>query len=81
MAIWHQESCKGIATNMLVVYPMTLLWHPIMLLKLLLGTLGVPGGYSSAEMRSLAKTYTHMKVGQAYEVIQRQKPQVRSFKT
>ncbi|KAG8853919.1 hypothetical protein FRB96_007928 [Tulasnella sp. 330] len=81
LAVWHHESCKGIATNMLIVYPKRLLWHPIMLLKILLGALGVPGGYSSAEMGSLAKTYKHLNFGTAYEIIQKQRPQVTTHRS
>ncbi|KAG9014013.1 hypothetical protein FRB94_000210 [Tulasnella sp. JGI-2019a] len=90
LAIWHQDSCKGVLSNMLVVdkslvlwHPMTMLYmdktlilrHPIIMLKLALGYLGAPGGYSSVEMDSLRKTARHQEVGLAYEIIQKQRPQ------
>lgn len=62
---------------MLAVPPPTILRHPILYLKLLLGYVGLPGGYSAEEIQGLENGKKFQREGAAYMTIQRWNPQVR----
>ncbi|KAG9039362.1 hypothetical protein FRB95_010650 [Tulasnella sp. JGI-2019a] len=79
LALWHPESCRAILVNLFVVHPSLLIWHPIMLVKTILGSFGVPGGYSAEQMNGLKITEEFQKTGSAYSKIQAQRPQTLGF--
>lgn len=75
LAIWHPDSCRGILTNLLVVDPMLLIWNPLKAIKLGLGFLGLPGGYSKKEINGVRRAMA-FRDGAAYMTVQSAMPQV-----
>lgn len=76
LALGHQESCRGTHTTLLIVHPRILIRHPIMLLKTILGFLGVPGGYSAVEIEGFKGIRRFTNEASGYQAIQKEKPQV-----
>ncbi|KAG8863177.1 hypothetical protein FRB96_009359 [Tulasnella sp. 330] len=79
LALWHRESCSGILNNMMIAHPTLLVSHPIMVVKLLLGYFGVPGGYSKPEIDGLMSTNDFANKASAYRAIQEQTPQTLGY--
>ncbi|KAF8598873.1 alpha/beta-hydrolase [Ceratobasidium sp. AG-I] len=75
LAVYHQDSCLGTHQNMLFVNPRSLLKHPIMMIKTVLGFAGLPGGYAGEDIDSLKRAEAFAKSGGAYMQVQGTKPQ------
>ncbi|QRV80354.1 epoxide hydrolase [Ceratobasidium sp. AG-Ba] len=69
LAMFHQESCLGTHAN-LISYGLPSFWrNPLVSLKLMLGRLGLPGGYTQDEMEGLERAHGFSKTGGAYRTL------------
>ncbi|CEL56068.1 hypothetical protein RSOLAG1IB_07521 [Rhizoctonia solani AG-1 IB] len=79
LAIYHKETCLGTHAN-LISYGAPTFWrNPIISLKLILGSNGIPGGYSADEMAELQRVREFGTIGNAYMKIQGTRPQTLAY--
>lgn len=78
LAVYHSNSCRGTHSNMVVTMPPTILRNPIRFLRVALGFMGLPGGYSKRDIKYLTETREFEKNETGYMRIQGTKPQVRN---
>lgn len=78
LAVNHSSSCRGIHSNMPLISPPTFFRNPIRYSRAVLGVIGLPGGYSTRELKFLKETQEFEKFETGYSRIQGTKPQVRN---
>jgi len=79
LASFHEGSCRATHTNMLLIPTPTLWRNPIRILKVVLGTAGIPGGYTKREIEYLKQTKDFLGPGSGYSKIQGTKPQTLAY--
>ncbi|KAF8586000.1 alpha/beta-hydrolase [Ramaria rubella] len=79
LAVYHSDTCRGTHTNMPVIPPPTLWSNPIRMLKLALGYIGLPGGYSKRELEYLKEATAFQIHETGYMRLQGTKPQTLAY--
>ncbi|KAJ1302762.1 hypothetical protein OPQ81_003071 [Rhizoctonia solani] len=75
LAVHHQGTCLATHSNANFVHTPKPLRNPIMTLKTILGSAGLPGGYPKDEMNGIKITREFDATGAGYQKIQGTKPQ------
>ena len=69
LAVFHSEHCRGMLTNLTVIDPSLLVWHPLKALKLVLGLLGLPGGYPAIDIQGMKRTIEFTKAAEYMKIL------------
>ncbi|KIJ34261.1 hypothetical protein M422DRAFT_182277, partial [Sphaerobolus stellatus SS14] len=77
-SIRHVDSCRGTHTNLQIVTP-TFGRNPLIMLRTILGFIGLPGGYPSHEMKDLKDAQESVEGRIGYVRIQSTKPQTLAY--
>ncbi|QRW15236.1 epoxide hydrolase [Ceratobasidium sp. AG-Ba] len=74
-AVYHQDSCLGTHQNYWFSGAPTFVQNPLLAVKVALGRIGLPGGYSKQDMGGLKAAEEFATTGSAYAHVQETRPQ------